>query len=203
MGALEVAVEHGEYVIGELAGTNHSPRLKEAFQQLQTTMVGYTNIVQIGSRAKICNRLVHGSTEELSPTMFSLLIGHIESVFSALAQFEDWRIYSENAAAVNIDAGSVEKLTHGTAELVKHLRREPTADLSAIDALDTASRWIQDGDTPTREMCLASAVLGRTFGQSFLRSFSDLDATLSLRVERRSRQRYYQRFLSPRQAWFQ
>jgi len=71
MGALEVAVEHGEYVIG-LAGTNHSPRLKEAFQQLQTTMVGYTNIVQIGSRAQICNRLVHGSIEELSPTMFSL-----------------------------------------------------------------------------------------------------------------------------------
>ncbi|EJL57935.1 hypothetical protein PMI09_00640 [Rhizobium sp. CF122] len=78
------------------------------------------------------------------------MIGHIESVFSALAQFEDWRIYSENAAAVNIDAGSVEKLTHGTAELVKHLRRDPTADLSAIDALDTASRWIQDGDTPDK-----------------------------------------------------
>ncbi len=146
MAALEGAIEHGAYVASELAATNLSPRVKEAFQQLQTTMGGYKNIVQVGSRAQICNRLVHGNTEELSSTVFSLLIGHIENVFSALAQFEDWRIYSENAAAMNIDAGSVEKLTQATAELISRLRQEPAVDLSVVEALDMASRWVQDGD---------------------------------------------------------
>ncbi|MGW9949810.1 hypothetical protein J2W92_005161 [Rhizobium leguminosarum] len=155
MAALEGAVEHGEYVIGDLAATNASPRLKEAFRQLQTTMAGYKNIVQVGARAQICNRLVHGDVDELSPTMFSLLIGHIESVFSALAQFEDWRIYSENAANLNVDAGSVEKLTQATAELVKKLRDDHLADRSVVDALDTASRWIRDGDLPDKRDVLS------------------------------------------------
>ncbi|MBB3743765.1 hypothetical protein FHX10_003264 [Rhizobium sp. BK591] len=148
MAALEAAVEHGHYVISDLAATNSSPRLKEAFRQLQVTIAGYKNVVQVGVRAQICRRLVHGDIEELSPTLFSLLIGHIESVFSALAQFEDWRIYSKNAADLNIDAGSVEKLTQSTAELVKQLQDEHLADMSVIDALDTASKWVQDSEIP-------------------------------------------------------
>ncbi|MDR6666392.1 hypothetical protein [Rhizobium sp. 1399] len=81
MAALEAAVEHGEYVNKDLAATNASPRLKDAFDRLQATLISHKNIVQIGARAQICNRLVDGDLEELSPTLFALLIGHIEVCF--------------------------------------------------------------------------------------------------------------------------
>lgn len=153
--ALEGALEHGEYVNQDLAATNASPRLKEAFERLQATMISHKNIVQIGSRAQICNRLVNGEIDELSPPLFGLLIGHIESVFSALAQFEDWRIYSENAAALNIDAGSVAKLADGTGQLLKQLRDEQSVDESVVHALETVKGWVEDSTPPDRRDVLS------------------------------------------------
>lgn len=155
--ALEAAVEHGEYVNQDLVATNASPRLKEAFQRLQLTMLSHNNIVQIGARAQICNRLVHGDLEELSPTLFGLLIGHIESVFSALAQFEDWRIYSENAASLNVDAGSVAKLVEGTAELARKLEHDRLADKSVINALETVQGWVEEVQPPDKRDVLSLA----------------------------------------------
>ncbi|NEJ73756.1 hypothetical protein GR197_24985 [Rhizobium phaseoli] len=157
LAALEAALEQGEYVNQDLAATNASPRLKEAFERLQATMRSHTNIVQIGARAQICNRLVHGDIDELSTTLFSLLIGHIESVFSALAQFEDWRVFAENAAALNIDAGSVAKLVEGTAQLVRQIRNENIADESVADALDTAQAWVVEPNSPDKRDVLALA----------------------------------------------
>ncbi|MGO7605170.1 hypothetical protein ACC718_17955 [Rhizobium ruizarguesonis] len=155
LAALEAAVDNGEYVNQDLAATNASPRLKETFERLQATMVSHKNIVQIGARAQICNRIVHGNIEELSPTLFGLLIGHIESVFSALAQFEDWRIYSENAAALNIDAGSVAKLVEGTGQLVKQLQKAQSGDKSVVDALETVKGWVEDVDPPDKRDVLS------------------------------------------------
>ncbi len=155
MAALEAAVEHGEYVNEDLFATNASPRLKDAFHRLQATMLSHSNIVQIGARAQICNRLVHGDLEEMSPTLFGLLIGHIESVFSALAQFEDWRIYSENAAALNIDAGSVAKLVEGTTELARKLEQDRLGDKSVIDALETVRDWVEEVHPPDKRDVLS------------------------------------------------
>lgn len=155
MAALEAAVEHGEYVNRDLAATNASPRLKEAFERLHATMVSHKNIVQIGTRAQICNRLVHGDIDELSPTLFSLLIGHIESVFSALAQFEDWRIFSENAAALNIDAGSVAKLADGTGQLLQRLRDDQSGDKSVAEALETVKGWVEGSERPDKRDVLS------------------------------------------------
>lgn len=155
--ALEAAIEQGEYVNEDLAATNASPRLKDAFVRLQATMASHKNIVQVGARAQICNRLLQGDIDELSPTLFGLLIGHLESVRAALAQFEDWRKYSENAAALNVDPGSVAKLTESTGQLAKQLREEMTGEPSVVEALETVKGWVEGSEQPDKRDVLSLA----------------------------------------------
>lgn len=155
LAALEAAIEHGEYVNEDIATTNVSPRLKEAFHRLQSTMASYKNIVQVGARAQICNRLVQSEADELSPSLFGLLLGHIETVFSALAQFEEWRIYSENAAALPIDSDTAKSLASSTRILASHLRSERSADPAVADALESVAGWVEDQELPDKRDVLS------------------------------------------------
>lgn len=155
LAALEAAIEHGEYVNEDIATTNVSPRLKDAFLRLQGTMATYKNIVQVGARAQICNRLVQSEADELSPSLFGLLLGHIEAVFSALAQFEEWRIYSENAASLPIDADTAKCLASSTRILASHLRSERSADTAVADALEAVANWVDDQNVPDKRDVLS------------------------------------------------
>lgn len=144
MASLEAAIEQGEYVTRDLAASNVSPRLKDAFSRLQDMMGSYSNIVQIGARTQICDRIVRAEAEELSPTLFGLLVSHIENVFSALAQFEDWREYCENASRVPIDRQSIDQLTHTMAGVIAQIRRTGAAHSTVIDALETVTDWVAE-----------------------------------------------------------
>lgn len=157
LSAIETAIEQGEYINGDLAGTNVSPRLKDAFVALQSALQAHKNIVQVGMRNQLCNRMLHAEAEELSPPLFSMLVGHVESVFSALSQFEEWRIFSENAVSTNLDKDSVAALTESTRSLVRHLREIHFADSSVPDALSTVASWVDEQDIPDRRDVLSLA----------------------------------------------
>ncbi|GLR49211.1 hypothetical protein KYK30_11235 [Shinella yambaruensis] len=144
MASLEAAIEQGEYVTLDLAASNVSPRLKDAFARLQDMMGSYSNIVQIGARTQICDRMVRAEAEELSPTLFGLLVSHIENVFSALAQFEDWREYCENASRVPLDRQSIDQLTHTMASVIAQIRLTGAAHSTVTDALETVTDWVAE-----------------------------------------------------------
>ncbi|NTF55033.1 hypothetical protein G6K93_34300 [Agrobacterium rhizogenes] len=159
MAALEAAIQNGIYVNEDLQATNVSPRVRDAFARLQTTMSSYTNIVQIGAGAQICSRYVQMEAEELSSSIAGMLIGHLESVFAALSQFQDWREYCENAYDLHLEPGSIKQLTESAARLVKHLRDIPTVDPAVSDALETVVSWVEDEEHPDKRDVLS---LGRT-----------------------------------------
>lgn len=144
MAALDAAIDQGAYVAQDLVTSNVSPRLKDAFTRLQETMESYKNIVQIGARTQLCDRMVRAESEELSPALFALLIGHIENVFRALAQFEDWREYCENASTVQIDRQSITELTHTMAEIAAQIRYIGAAHPTVVDALETVTDWVAE-----------------------------------------------------------
>ncbi|GAC1040865.1 hypothetical protein [Rhizobium sp. No.120] len=148
--ALETAFEHGEYVNRDLAGTNASPRLRDAFLRLQSSLASNRNIVQVGANAQICNRLVNADVGEMSSALFGLLIGHIEMVFAALSQFEEWRIYCENAMSLHLDIGTIAKMTENTLRLAEQLRETEAADPSVADALETVTGWVSDQTPPDK-----------------------------------------------------
>ncbi|MGO6908028.1 hypothetical protein ACCS96_49015, partial [Rhizobium ruizarguesonis] len=95
--ALEAATEKGVYVGEQLAQSNCSPRLREAFKSLQDKLEARANIIQVGMYNQTCGRVLRGDVEELSPTLFELLRSHVELVFAAASQFDDWRAFRENA----------------------------------------------------------------------------------------------------------
>lgn len=142
--ALAAAIEHASQVAVDLDRSNCSPRLKEAFASLRRTLESHMNIVQVGQYAHVCNKLVQSEIEELSDTQFALLTGHVEMVYSALAQFEDWRVFSDNAANVAIDETFVAKLTEGARETIRNLQQSTNVDKSVAEALETATGWVED-----------------------------------------------------------
>ncbi|NSZ73275.1 hypothetical protein G6L74_05895 [Agrobacterium tumefaciens] len=154
--AIESAVEHGAYVLADLEGTNVSPRLRAAFTSLQATLEAHKNIVQIGQKAQICGRMVNSEIDELSSTLAALLIGHIEMVTDALSQFEDWRIYCENAAALKVTQGTINDMIDGAREIVVLIRDNQAVAPEVGDALKTVSHWA-DGPNPDRRDVLSLA----------------------------------------------
>lgn len=155
MAALEDAIEHGEYVNQDLEKTNVSPRLRESFSRLQASLASRTNIVQAGSRAQMCNRLVSAEADELSGSQAGLLLGHIETVFRALAQFQEWRAYCENALSINVDALSVATLADSARALAREIRISDAVHPSVGEALDTVSGWAQEESPPDKRDVLS------------------------------------------------
>lgn len=142
--ALAAAIEHASEVAVDLNRSNCSPRLKDAFARLRRTMETHKNIVQVGQYAHVCNKLLQSEIEELSETQFALLTGHVEMVYSALAQFEDWRVFSDNAAIVQLDETFIAKLTEGARETIRHLQQSTHVDDSVAEALETATGWVEE-----------------------------------------------------------
>ncbi|MBB5041904.1 hypothetical protein [Shinella fusca] len=140
--ALEAAIEQGDYVVADLQTSNASPRLKDAYSRLQMMMSSHKNIVQIGARAQICSRIVQAEVDELSPALFGLLLGHVETVFAALSQFSDWREYCENASTVTLDRNAIDDLTRVTAQIIADIRQSGVTHPNVVDALETATDWV-------------------------------------------------------------
>ncbi|KAF5887448.1 hypothetical protein [Rhizobium sp. PEPV16] len=55
--ALEAATEKGVYVVEQLAVSNCSPRLKDAFRSLQDKLEARANIIQVGMYNQTCGRV--------------------------------------------------------------------------------------------------------------------------------------------------
>lgn len=167
--AIESAVENGAYVLADLEGTNVSPRLRAAFASLQTTLEAHKNIVQIGQKAQLCGRMVSSEIDELSSNLAALLVGHIEMVTDALSQFEDWRIYCENAAALKVNQGNIDDMVDGAREIVVMIRDNEAVAPEVIDALKTVSHWA-DGPNPDKRDVLSLARTIENFFAALVRS---------------------------------
>lgn len=153
--ALENAIEQGAYLNEDVGNSNASPRLKDGFVRLQSALEFRANIVQIGSRAQICNRLVNAELEELSGGQAGLMLGHIETVFQALAQFPQWRAFCENALSVDLDFPSAATVAESAKALAIEMRKTGAVDPSVADALETVSQWATGKPTPDRRDVLS------------------------------------------------
>ncbi|PDT02408.1 hypothetical protein CO666_20665 [Rhizobium chutanense] len=155
--ALEAATEKGAYVGEQLALSNCSPRLKDAFRSLQDKLEARANIIQIGMYNQTCGRVLRGDVEELSPTLFELLRSHVDLVFAAASQFEAWRVFRENA--VDIDRDSVTALSQSTIALVRDLRARRDADPEVASALEIVVSWTEDKDADKRDVLALTGTL--------------------------------------------
>ncbi|MCZ7887150.1 MULTISPECIES: hypothetical protein [Agrobacterium] len=152
LAALQSAAEHGEHINTDLEGTNVSPRLRHAFAVLQKTLESHSNVVQVGQQAQLCGRMVNADIGELSGSLAGLLLGHVEMVFNTLSQFEDWRVFCENAASSAFTSETVDGMLVGTRELIVSFRESPSVSPAVVQALETVASWAEDGKTDKRDL---------------------------------------------------
>ncbi|KQM34813.1 hypothetical protein ASF03_00635 [Rhizobium sp. Leaf68] len=156
--ALEGAIDDGKQICLDLTGTNVSPRLRHAFQTLQECIEKRANVVQIGQRVNKCSRLVEGEIEELSSSLAASLLAHIEMVSNAISQFEEWRIYCENAASLAVTHETVSSLIRGARELARSLDDSTEVSPAVVEALEAVADWAEDEAADKRDLLS----LGRT-----------------------------------------
>jgi hypothetical protein len=155
--ALDTAMEKGAYVNDQLSLSNCSPRLRDAFTTLQEKLETRANIIQIGMYNQTCGRVLGGDAEELSPTLFELLRSHVELVFAAAAQFEDWRVFRENA--IDIDRDSVAALSQSLVALSRDLEARTDTALEVTIALGTVTQWANSKDADKRDVLAMTGTL--------------------------------------------
>ncbi|MDH6294710.1 hypothetical protein [Agrobacterium fabrum] len=169
--AIRSAVDHGAYVLADLEGTNVSPRLRNAFSALQRTLESHANVVQIGQMAQVCGRAVNSDVDELSSSLVALLLGHVEMVFDAVSQFEDWRTFCENAAAVKISQGSVDAILDGTRALVSSLNDTSSVSPEVVESLRTVSDWVEGENADRRDVLALTRSVENLFSASLRPAF--------------------------------
>lgn len=169
LAAIAGAAEDGAYVSQDLDGTNASPRLRQAFLALQNSLEEKKNIVQIGQRVNVCSRRLQAEVDELSSSLAGMLVAHVEMVSNAISQFEEWRIYCENAASLSVTHETVQSMIQGARELTRSLQASQEVSPLVVDALETVSAWA-DGETVDKRDVLSLARTLENFYSAILKS---------------------------------
>lgn len=175
--ALDGAAEDGVHVSEDLAGTNVSPRLRQAFAALQESLEAKENIIQIGQRVSVCSRRVQAEMDELSASLAGMLVAHVEMVSNAISQFEEWRIFCENAASVSVTQETVQSMINGARELARSLQNSQDVSPPVLNALETVANWAEGENVDTRDVLSLARTLENfcsAVAKSVLRLYQDV-----------------------------
>ncbi|ACM26550.1 hypothetical protein [Rhizobium rhizogenes] len=155
LAALEEIISQGQDVNDDLQQSNASPRLKAAFVRLQERLIAHRNIVQVGQCNQTAGRVLKGHVEELSSSQFEQLRAQVEGVSAVLAQFPEWRHFSENAVRTNLDNDAIAELTADALLLAQQLKKSVHAVAEVPQALEEAAEWVKEQDEPDKRDVLS------------------------------------------------
>lgn len=99
--------------------------------------------------------VLNGSSEISKTSQSPVHLGHIETVFRALAQFPQWRSFCENALSVDLDFPSVATVDESAKALAREVAKSGAVDPSVADALETVSQWATDKPNPDKRDVLS------------------------------------------------
>ncbi|AYG72967.1 hypothetical protein CCGE532_11110 [Rhizobium sp. CCGE532] len=155
LAALEEIISQGAEVNEDLQQSNAAPRLKNAFARIQARLISHSNIVQAGLSNQTAARVLRGYVDELSQGQFEQLRAYVEGVSHVLAQFPEWREFSDNATAANLDRTAIAELMTDALLLAQQLERSGHASDEVPQALVQAVDWVQEESEPDRRDVLS------------------------------------------------
>jgi len=123
--AREQLVLQGKTVVEELRRSNCDLRFLETVMSLQAKLETADDIIQLGIINTSCGEMAKRFDAELSDAVAARLHAHISSVNAYVAQFPDWRRYTENAAIVELDERDVRQSLLIADEMISKLAAEP------------------------------------------------------------------------------
>ncbi|WP_286721502.1 hypothetical protein [Devosia sp. 63-57] len=185
-------IRRGASLIGELKNSNCDPRLLRNMEELQGRLCSGDSPILIGISNNACDHLAKVFSSELPDATSALLLAHVSSVSMYLAQFSDWRAFSNASETLDFSSVDIAALSQTLGHVVSSFTKEPDlADPEVPKTLLEVQKFIADPQKASKNAALAAArtlenLVIRVFGygadyidQTVKKSISDLSTTTS------------------------
>lgn len=157
--ALAGLVDQSERIGQDLARSNCSPRLREAFLIIASKLGSGANIIELAEENGTFSDLIEAD-DIPSDMLRALLRSHATRIRDYVAQFPEWRAFAANAAEVNFDGEKLRemgKFARATAEKLES--QAEYVDASVPKALNTAAKWSEVRRPTGREKLAVSSTI--------------------------------------------
>lgn len=161
-------LRRGHKLIEQLKASNADPRFIAELEDLHVRIAAGDNIIQAGLSSVGCNALCLALSDEMSPTLNSLVAGHLTGVDMYLSQFSDWSRFVEQAAMAHLDADDISTIANAARKTIAELRSRP--DLVEPDVPATFNEILQLLSDPRKS--------GKRAAFALLRSIENLVSKL-------------------------
>jgi len=123
--ARRALVETGQAVIDKLKETNCDRRMLDVVVNLQEKLQSQQDIVELGVFNISCEVVAAKFENELPDVVGAMLLAHSRGISSYVAQFPEWRTFTENAASAELSSADVQRLHQSSGDLVEELEKAP------------------------------------------------------------------------------
>lgn len=135
----------GSKIIEHLSSSNCDRRLIESISDLQDQIVSGRDVVRLGLANIGCGLVYEKFADELPDAVSALLKAHTVGVSMYVAQFPEWKRFSEQAAVAEISEENVPIIHHSTAALISTLAQHPeAADPEVPRLLQSLNRYLEN-----------------------------------------------------------
>ncbi len=156
--ALKALVAQAEDVWADLENSNH-PRLLRSFKRLKDALRDGLSVVEIGMHCASFEGQVSAASEELSDSLLTLLMTFSNGVMSYASQFEEWQIFSDNAAEAGFASEDADNFATIARVLATELELRQEVDEKVPRALRQAADWNDKAKSPRSRLSVGRTVL--------------------------------------------
>jgi hypothetical protein len=115
----------GENIIKALERSNCDKRVLNSVQELQEGLTKESNAIELGLMNIGVDQVCKSAAAELPEALLGEISGYVTGVAMFVAQFEEWRRFSENAASVDITTDDIEKIGAAAQSIIDRLDEHP------------------------------------------------------------------------------
>lgn len=115
----------GENIIKALERSNCDKRVLNSVQELQEGLTRERNAIELGLMNIGVDQVCKSAAAELPEALLGEISGYVTGVAMFVAQFGEWRRFSENAASVDITTDDIEKIGAAAQSIIDRLDDHP------------------------------------------------------------------------------
>ncbi|MCW8059321.1 hypothetical protein [Agrobacterium tumefaciens] len=156
--AFKALFAQAEDVWEDLKNSNH-PRLLRSFKRLKNALGEGSGVVEIGMHCASFEGQVSAASEELSDSLLALLMTFSNGVMSYASQFEEWQIFSDNAAEEGFASEDADNFATIARVLATELELQQEVDEKVPQALRQAADWNDKAKSPRSRLSVGRTVL--------------------------------------------
>jgi hypothetical protein len=126
--AYDALIQQGQSVGVTLRQTNIDPRVKQHFDVLHEALLQKAPILGVGLLYQVCENISHNLNDDEVPVVVrAILTGYTLGVKQYLGQFDEWVVFSKDAASSNITDVNVRAVADTLESLAHQLGMHPEA----------------------------------------------------------------------------